>query len=40
MIRFKVPNAEMYAAYLNARKVVDYGTRYEKEAPGTPPATV
>lgn len=40
MIRFKVPNAEMYAAYLNARKIVDYGTRYEKENPDAPPATI
>ena len=30
MIPFGDSNAEFYAAYLNARKIVDYGTRYEK----------
>lgn len=30
MVKFKNGNAEFYASYLNARKVVDYGKRYEK----------
>lgn len=30
MIRFETTNPEFYAGYLNANKVVDYGTRYEK----------
>ena len=30
MIRFATLNPDFYAAYLNAHKVVDYGTRYEK----------
>jgi len=34
MIRFKSSNADVYAAYLNARKVVDYGTRHEKTPEG------
>lgn len=39
MVRFKASNPDSYAAYLNARKIVDYGTRYEKENPDAPPAT-
>jgi hypothetical protein len=30
MFRFSTAKPDFYAAYLNARKIVDYGTRYEK----------
>ena len=30
MFRFSTAKPDFYAAYLNARKVVDYGTRHEK----------
>jgi len=35
MIGFKTTHLDFYAAYLNARKVIDYGTRHE--TPGTSP---
>lgn len=31
MVMFKQSHPDFYNAYLNTRKVVDYGTRYEKE---------
>ena len=40
VIAFKATRPDVYAAYLNARKVVDYWTRYGKETPDTSPATV
>lgn len=37
MVPFKANMPEFYASYLNARKVVDYGTRYDKpEDPAKP----
>jgi len=37
MVPFKANMPEFYAAYLNSRKVVDYGTRYDKpEDPAKP----
>lgn len=30
MIRYEIPNPEFYFGYLNASKIVDYGTRHEK----------
>lgn len=30
LVRFETTNPDFYNAYLNARKVVDYGTRHEK----------
>ena len=39
MFPFKASKSEFYAGYLNARKVVDYGTRHDKpENPDTSPA--
>ena len=38
MIRFKTSQPDFYASYLNARKVVDYGTRYEKAEKEAVPA--
>ncbi len=38
MVKFKTTHPEFYQAYLNARKIVDYGTRYEKEENGEIPA--
>jgi len=38
MIRFKTSQPDFYASYLNARKVVDYGTRYEKPEKEAAPA--
>lgn len=40
MVKFKLTNPDFYNAYLNARKIVDYGTRHEKgeddETPESP----
>ncbi|MBW8326829.1 MAG: hypothetical protein K0M50_18845 [Prolixibacteraceae bacterium] len=37
MIRYKETHPDFYAGYLNASKVVDYGTRYDKpEGPAMP----
>ena len=35
-VRFETTNPDFYNAYLNARIIVDYGTRYEKEKGGEP----
>lgn len=40
MIRFKSSNPDVHAAYLNSRKVVDYGTRHEKTPEGEVEAKV
>lgn len=37
MLKFKNTEPDFYTSYLNARKVVDYGTRYEKPEGGTTP---
>ena len=36
IVKFKKTNADFYNGYLNARKIVDYGTRYKKEEGGEP----
>ncbi len=37
MVRFKSPQPDFYISYLNARKVVDYGTRHDKPDDDTTP---
>ncbi len=37
MIKFKTTDPDFYTAYLNARKIVDYGIRHEKPVPGPMP---
>jgi hypothetical protein len=37
MVKFKTSHPDFYAAYLNARKIVDYGTRYDKPGEGGSP---
>lgn len=37
MVMFKQSHPDFYNAYLNTRKVVDYGTRYEKDEPEETP---
>lgn len=37
MVKYRISNPKFYAGYLNARKVIEYGTRHDKKEDDTKP---